>query len=503
MSVVTSAAEEGRDTLFGHPRWFTTLFLTDVWERFSFYGMQAILVLYAVAPARDGGLGLPKSQSAMLFGVYLGAVFLLSLPGSWVGDRLIGERRAVFWGGCVIALGHFSLAVPARGTSYLGLALVALGTALLKPNMMAIISRCYEETARREAAISVFYTATQISALIAPLVTGVLGETVNWHLGFSVAGIGMVAGLVQFAAGRRHFGDVGDRPGQPVSPAERRTAARRTLVIALVVVTLIAVDVAAGTFDPMQLVGVVGVITLVSPFVYYRVLRRHPDWRPAERRRLRAFLWLLLAVSLFWTLAGQAGSLLSLFAKNHTDRTFGGVTIPASWFQSATPLFILLMAPVCAYLWLRLGSRLGTPAKFAVALLLGGCGFVVMSVAAGLAGSGRVSPLWLLSVFFLQACGEIVIGPIAMSAAAEVAPKAFVGRTIGLVWLFSALGSALGSQGARLSDALPGWVYYLSLGAVTVTAGVAITAFGAGLRQTFSASHDYPDRALTGDRSAL
>ncbi|GAA1665820.1 hypothetical protein GCM10009765_14180 [Fodinicola feengrottensis] len=203
--------------------------------------------------------------------------------------------------------------------------------------------------------------------------------------------------------------------------------------------------------------------------------------------RLRAFFWLLLAVSLFWTMVGQAGSMLPLFAKQSTDRGFLGFTLPASWFQSAIPFFMLLVAPIFAYAWVRLGARLSTPGKFALGLFFAGASFSLMSVAAAMAGTGvLVSPLWLVAVFFLQACGEVVIGPVAMSAAAEVAPREYVGRVIGLVWLFSALGAGLGAQAVRLGDALPPDYYYLGQGIVALAAAAAMMLFGRRLREAFA-----------------
>ncbi|WP_163506995.1 peptide MFS transporter [Fodinicola acaciae] len=480
---------------FGYPRWLSTILLVDIWERLSFYGMQAILVLYAAAPASAGGLGLPAGQAAALFGVYIGSAFVLSLPGSWIGDRVLGERRAVLCGGVIIAAGHFCLAVPgsfgAPTFSYAGLILVALGTGLFKPNIVALLGRFYgdDEAAQRASAISIFYVIGQISALLAPLITGLLGEGVNWHAGFAAAGVGMLLGLLQYLAGRRRFGLAGSRPGQPLAADERGRAALVAAAVVAVLAALVAVDVASGAFSPMHVVMAFGIVTLIMPFSYFAVLSRQRGWTTVQRTRLRSFFWLLLSVSLFWLMVGQAGSLLTLFAKHSTDRSLFGLTLPASWFQAAIPAFMLLVAPVFAYLWVRLGPRSSTPGKFALGLFFAGLSFSLMSVAAALAGTGvLVSPLWLIAVFFLQACGEVVVGPVAMSAAAEVAPKAYVGRVIGLVWLFSALGAGLGAQVVRLADVVPHQFYYLGQGATALTAAAVLVVFGARLRSAFAHS---------------
>ncbi|GHH72052.1 peptide transporter [Streptosporangium violaceochromogenes] len=470
---------------FSYPRWFTTIFLTDIWERFSFYGMMAILTLYAAAGRSEGGLGLTTAEASAVFGAYIGLVFVLSLPGGWLGDRVFGAWRAVLWGGVLIALGHYSMAVPGNAGSYAGLLLIAVGTGLLKPNMFALISAFFGagERARREAAFSVLYISIQISALIAPLVVGFLGETFGWHWGFAAAGVGMTAGVAQFAMGGRHFGEVGKEPPHPVGDRERARVVRRAVAIGTVVTILIALDVAAGTFTPMHLIGAFGLVALVVPFLCFRSLSRDPALDEGGRRRLRAFFWLLLSFSLFWMLAGQSGSMLNLFAKNSTERELFGFTLPGSWFQSAIPFFILASAPVFAWLWVRFDTTIGLALKFGVALVLAGAGFVVMYGAATSASGGyNVSPLWLLSVFFLIACGEVVIGPVGVAAAAEVTSSAFVGRTIGLVWLFSALGAGVSSQLVRLADVIPDRYYYLGVGLLAVCAGLLVAGLGRSLR---------------------
>lgn len=464
-------------TVLGQPRWFVTLFLTDMWERFSFFGMHAILALYAAASPADGGLGLPRTTAVALFGAYVGLVFIAAMPGGWIGDRLLGERRAVVLGGTVIALGHFTMMVPAGATTWLGLALIAAGTGLLKPNMLALLGRFFGpgESARRESAVSVFYVSIQLSALVAPLITGFLGETVNWHLGFGAAGVGMAAGVVQFVAGSRSFGDRGAVAPHPVDRAGRRRAALIAALAAAGTAVIFGADLLAGTFQVMHVVAAMGLLTLVAPVAYFVVLRRDPALDGAQRRRVSAFGWILAATALFWMFVIQAGSVLSLFARHSTRRQFAGLTVPASWFQSATPLFILLIAPVLAVLWTRVGGRIRLPVKIALGLAAAGVAMAVMSVAARLSGGGHlVSPLWLLAVFFLLACGEVVLAPVGLSASTDVAPASFVGRTMGLYWMCSAFGAGIGSQFARLADVLPEPVYFALLAAIGLAAAVAL-----------------------------
>ncbi|WP_440103951.1 peptide MFS transporter [Streptosporangium sp. H16] len=461
------------------PRWFTTLFLTDMWERFSFFGMQAILILFAVAPTSQGGLGLSQPTAVALYGAYVGLLFVLSMPGGWLGDRVLGEQRATLYGGIVIALGHYMMLLPTQATAYLGLVMIAAGTGLLKPNMLALLGRFYgpDESAKREAALAIFYVGIQVSALLAPLVTGFLGERVDWHIGFGAAGLGMTFGVIQYAVGVRRFGDTGRRAAHPANAGELRTVARRVGVVAAVLGVLLTVDVLAGTFTIMHVIALVGIVTLVSPFVYFSALTRRTRLSRAERRRLSAFRWVLLAAALFWMFVIQAGSTLSLFAQRHTSRTVGDFLIPASWFQSAIPFFILVTAPLFAWLWLRGGGSTGVAVKISVGHGLVGVGFVVMSLSAAVAAEGgRVSPLWLLFVLFTLACGEVILGPTALSAAVDLAPAAFTGRTMALYWMFAGVGGGLGSLLGRLASGEPGPFYYLGLAllALVTAAGFAL-----------------------------
>jgi proton-dependent oligopeptide transporter, POT family len=459
------------------PHWFGTLFLTDMWERFSFFGMQAILVLYAAAAPGDGGLGLPRSTAVALFGAYVGTVFIASMPGGWLGDRVLGERRSVLLGGSLIACGHFVMAVPYNPAAYLGLALIAGGTGLLKPNLMTLLGRFHGpgEPLRREATYMLFYTSIQVSALVAPLVTGFLGETVNWHAGFAAAGVGMVLGLLRFAVGSRQFGAVGSRPENPASRAGRRRVLRRTAVVSALVVSGAAADVLAGRWNPMHAIALMGLLTLVSPVACFLALRRHRGLDEAARSRLVAFGWVLAANGLFWMFVIQAGSLLSLFAEHQTNRGVAGHTVPAGWFQSVTPLTILLFASLLGRTWTRAGGRLPLPAKLAFGLACAGTAMAVMAAAARQAEGGhRVSPLWLLAAMLLLGFGEVVLAPVALSATADVAPSAFAGRVMGLFWMCSALGAGLGGLLGRLDGVLPAPRYYALLALLGAAAAAAL-----------------------------
>jgi POT family proton-dependent oligopeptide transporter len=467
------------------PRWFGTLFMVDVWERFSFYGMTAILYLYFVAPVAQGGLGLAAGDAAALFGTYMSLMFIAALPGGWLADRVLGARRSVLLGGGLIAAGHYTLSVPARPTLYLGLLLVIAGTGLVKPAIGTLISSPYpNDHARREAIVSIFYMSVQIAAFLAPIVTGFLGEKINWHLGFGAAAVGMTFGLLHWVRGVRRFGEVGQVPERPVTADRLRVVTRRAGYTAAVVVTLLVVDVVSGAFTLRHILALSGLLTISLPFVFFALLRRNPALTPSDRSRLVAFVWMLAGSSVFWMLYAQDGSILSMFAKEHTDRGVAGWLVPASWFQSAHHLFILALAPLFARLWVRSGQRLDAVAKFSGALLAGGLSFLVMAVAAQVAvASGLVSPGWLLLTYLLQVCGELALAPIGIAFAVQVAPRGFTNQYQALWWLFAALGAGIGGQLARLSEVLPLPVYFAGFGALACAAGVLLALGSRGLRR--------------------
>ncbi|MGX1130277.1 POT family proton-dependent oligopeptide transporter [Streptomyces glaucescens] len=477
----TEAPARPATGLLGRPRWFTTLFGTDIWERFSFYGMTAILVLYATEDTDRGGLGMSAGDASLLYGLYMASVFLASVPGGWIGDRVLGAQRAVLYGGALIGLGHLSMAVPVAWSLYPGLLLIALGTGLLKPNMAGLLSAFYdrEDRAGRDAGFSVFYMSVQVSALIAPIVVGALGEGVDWHLGFGAAAVGMGLGLVQYVRGSRHFGDVCRAPERAATPAERTRVLRGALAATALVVVVYGVDAALGTFQLGHMMALIGLLCVGLPIVCFWRLLRNPALTTAERVRVRTYVWLFLASAVFWALFLQGGSAFALFAKDATDREVLGWTVPASWFQAAIPLFVLVVAPLFAWLWTRAGDRVPTVGKYAVGMGATAAAYLVMATAATLASDGtRVSPLWLLVAFLLLAAGEISFGPIGMSATTAIAPATFVSQMVALFWLAGALGGGLGGNALKVSgDRVPGPGWFLALGAAALATGAVLLLF--------------------------
>ncbi|MFE9440816.1 peptide MFS transporter [Streptomyces sp. NPDC006602] len=475
---------------------FGTLLAVDLWERFSFFGMAAILVLYLTASEARGGMGMAPQTATAVFAAYMSLSFMAGLPGGWLADRVLGARRAVLLGGALITCGHVVLAVPVPGTLYAGLLLVVAGTGLVKPAMAAMVAGVSGEgEGRREAAFSLFYMCVQVSALVAPVVTGLLAERVAWHLGFAAAAVGMTAGLVQFALGRRRYADVGARPSRPVPHAEAAVMLGRAAVATAAVGALLVAPASLGLLPLPAVLAVLGLTTVTLPFWYLRSLRRTsaPDPGQGEgqgqgqRRRLAGFTALMAASAAFWMIFAQSGSVLSLFAERHTDRDLLGFEIPASWFQSVHPLFVLLAAPFVARLWLRAGPRVDVPVKFAGALIAAGLSFVLMAVAARLAEHGPVGPYWLLLVYLLYSCGEIALAPAGLALAAAVAPPGSTSRLLAVNGLFGAVGVVVGGQLFRLTAVLPLAAYFLLLGGFVLAVGTAVALGTVRLRRLLGA----------------
>jgi POT family proton-dependent oligopeptide transporter len=468
-----------RDTrFFGHPRGLSTLFFTEMWERFSYYGMRAILILFMTAPIAAGGLGFDTATAGPIYALYVSSVYLLSVPGGWVADRVLGLRRTVFVGGVIIMMGHICLAVPSISTFYLGLALIATGTGLLKSNVSVLVGKLYgRDDVRRDAGYSIYYMGINTGALIAPLVTGWLaqGETfkrilvsagirpeMSWHWGFGAAAVGMFLGLVQYMRGGRHLSPDGLYPVRPSEPAAAAKVDRQVRLVGLVTVGILligAVLVLSGVvgFDPETISRQFKWVLIAVTVAFFAWLFLSGGWTREERKSLVVIAVLFAAAVVFWMAYEQAGSTLNLFAERSTNNAVFGQRFPASWYQSLPPLFIILFAPIFATLWVRLGSRNpSSPAKFALGLLLLGLGFAVMIGAASAAvGGARVSPMWLVLSYLLQTLGELCLSPVGLSAMSVLAPARIAGLVMGVWFLALAVGNYLAGMASSFYETMP------------------------------------------------
>jgi len=413
---------------FGHPRGLSTLFFTEMWERFSYYGMRALLILYMTAPLAAGGLAFDTPRAASVYGWYTFGVYAAAIPGGWLADRFLGQYRSVLYGGMIIALGHFSMAFASLPSFFTGLGLIVIGTGLLKPNVSTMVGSLYDaEDARRDAGFSIFYMGINLGAFIAPLIVGTLGQRVDWHVGFAAAGVGMVLGLVQYVLGRTRL-----------RPALERLAP--------------AAHTAAGP----------------AP--------RPGAFTTTEWKRIAAVGVFFVFSSLFWAAFEQAGSSLNLFADRLTRLSALGLAFPSTWFQSLNSLFLITLAPVFAWLWVRLREREpSTVTKFTYGLLGVGLGFLLLVPAAGMAqGGARVSPAWLVGVYLLHTMGELCLSPVGLSVVTKLAPQRIVGLMMGVWFLSIATGNKIGGWVAGFFDTLPLPMLFGAVAATTMGSAVVL-----------------------------
>ena len=406
--VETSAADTSG--FAGHPKGLGPLFFTELWERFSYYGMRSILILYMTSSAAQGGLGFDVKQASSIYGWYTMAVYLTALPGGWIADYLTGARLAVLIGGLIIACGHFSMVFHSTSFVFLGMALIAIGTGLLKPNISVMVGNLYrEKDPRRDSGFSIFYMGINIGALLAPLVVGYLakGESFkgflrsagmdpakSWHWGFGAAGVGMVVGLIVYLLNRRSLSRIDDK-----SPGAAKSK--------------------ASGASPQPLTS--------------------GDWS-----RIVAILILFIFTILFWAAYEQKGASLNLFADKLVNTEIFGMRFPAPYLQSLTPAFVILLTPLFSVLWVRMGDRQpSSPVKFTLGLLLIGLAYLLLVPATVLTAQGKVSFLWLVGLYFLEVCGEMCLSPVGLSTVTKLAPAKLVGLMMGAWFLATSLGNKL------------------------------------------------------------
>jgi POT family proton-dependent oligopeptide transporter len=493
-----SAAASPDTRFFGHPRGLAVLFFTEMWERFGYYGMRALLILYLTAAATDGGMGFTAGAAGSIYALFTSLVYLFGLPGGWIADHLVGQRRAVLSGAILIAAGYLSMAVPGNVAFFGGLGLVVLGTGLLKTNISVIVGQLYSQNdERRDAGFSIFYMGINIGALLGPLVCSFLGERIDWRLGFASAGVGMTLGLILYLAGGRLLGEAGKHPSRPDTP-EAAAALKRQVWTALGLIVVVAAVVAglvsAGiiTLDPESLSNAFGVLLLGITIVFFAWLFLAGDWSPVERGRLWAIVALFIAAAIFWGAYEQAGSSLNLFAERDTNREVAVMgEFPAGWFQQVPALFVILMAPVFAWLWVRMGSRQpSSPAKFSLGLIFVGLGFVVM-IGASLASAGgtRVSPMWLVATYFLHVVGEMCLSPVGLSTVTKLAPERATSLMMGVWFLASAVGNYLGGRAASLYETLDLPTLFGIVAAVPIGAGILLVLLTPRIRRLMGGVH--------------
>ncbi|MBA3563058.1 MAG: peptide MFS transporter [Gammaproteobacteria bacterium] len=488
-----------------HPRGLYTLFFTEMWERFSYYGMRALLVLFMVDAVEDGGAGFTDQTATAIYGLYTAAVYLVALPGGWIADRLLGAQRSVFYGGIVIMCGHFVLAIPTMQAFFVGLVLVVIGTGLLKPNISAIVGELYtRDNARRDAGFTIFYMGINLGAFLGPLVCSTLGESerFGWHYGFAAAGVGMFFGLVQYKLTQRHLGEAGahahHKDDSDVGAGfEKGWIGVGAGLLLIALVTFLALS-GVIRFDAEALATRTTYAIVIIAACYFAYMFFWAGLDTVEKKRFVVIIVLFLATAIFWAGFEQAGSTFNLFAERYTDRIVDAFNweIPAGWFQSLNSFFIIALAPLYAALWVGLARRNlepSTPFKFGFGLIFLGLGFVVMIFAAQLITAGNsVAPTWLIMTYLLHTMGELTLSPVGLSSVTKLAPRRFVSQMMGVWFLGTALGNLIaGLIAGRFDhdaiDQMPD--LYLQVVFMTVGSGLLLLVFVKPIRKLMGGVH--------------
>ncbi|MET7537928.1 peptide MFS transporter [Streptomyces sp. NPDC058293] len=478
---------------FGQPRGLLTLSGLEVWERFSFLGMQAILVLYFADTVAHGGLGMSAGTAASVSAAYGTLVYLVSVGGGWLADRILGSYRAVLYGGILIACGHYAMAVPTAAMTWVGLGLISAGTGLVKPNVATMVGKLYRtDDERRDAGFALYYMGINIGAFAGPLITGWLGDHKGWHWGFSAAAIGMTFGLIQYVAGRRHLAGRKHAAEYALPPEGMRRAVRLMIAGAIAVAVLAVVLVWAGWLTMDRFVDVLTVISVIAPVVYFAVMFRSPRVTAEERGRLKPYVVLFLASVVFNFILFQAYSTMILLASTNARTEILGFHFPAGWYASALGAFEVALAPVVAGLWARMGPRQPHASnKIAFGVILGGLSFLLMVIpTSGHSGDTyQMAAWWIVGSYLLLGLGDILLETSGMSATTKLAPKAFSSQTMSLWFLSLALANGIQAQTVKLYGEVSNPVYFGVNGAIAVAIGLVVVALAPWLRRTMHPVH--------------
>ncbi|MFE7614207.1 peptide MFS transporter [Streptomyces sp. NPDC057496] len=478
---------------FGQPRGLMTLSGLEVWERFSFLGMQAILVLYFADTVAHGGMGMEPGTAASVSAAYGTLVYLVSVAGGWLADRMLGSYRAVLYGGILIACGHYAMAVPTDAMTWIGLGLISAGTGLLKPNVATMVGKLYRtDDERRDAGFALYYMGINIGAFLGPLITGWLGDHASWHWGFSAAAFGMTLGLAQYVLGRRHL--AGRRHGAEfaLAPAPMRRAVRLIVAGAVVVAVLATVLALTGWLTMDRFVDLLTLVSVIAPVVYFVVMFRSPRVTAEERGKLRPYVVLFLASVVFNFILFQAYSTMMLLASTNARTEILGFHFPASWYASALGAFEVALAPVVAAVWARMGPRQPHVSnKIALGVILGGLSFLLMVVpTSGHSGDTyRMAAWWIVGSYLLLGLGDILLETSGMSATTKLAPAAFTSQTMALWFLSLALANGIQAQVVKLYGEVSNPAYFGVNGAIAVVAGLAVVAAAPWLKRTMHPVH--------------
>jgi proton-dependent oligopeptide transporter, POT family len=486
-SVGTDSRNPSGKTFFGQPRMLANLFSVELWERFSFYGMQVVVLLYMYFEVAEGGLGIDQGVAAGIIGAYGGSVYLSTILGAWVADRLLGSERVLFYSAVIIMLGHISLAVlPGVVGLAAGLILVGLGSGGLKANATTLVGSLYApDDDRRDAGFSLFYMGINIGALFGPLLTGLTHNLLGFHFAFGLAAIGMAFGLIQYALTRKNLPEEAHTIADPL-PRQKFLLVGGLAAAALVI---IIVAVLTGLITAANLATVVATVAVAAAVIYFIVILTSKHITHIERRRVLSFIPMFIASAAFFSIFQQQFTVITLYSDQRLDRNVFGWQMPIEWVQSFNPVFIILLAPVFAALWTRLDHRQPvTPLKFAMGLAVMGLAILAFIPLAG--GGPNSSPLLAIAgILFLFTVAELLISPVGLSLSTKLAPRVFHAQMVALNFLSVSLGTALSGVLAKFYDPANEVPYFGIIGAVAIVLAVALALAVKPIKSLMSGVH--------------
>ena len=486
-----SKQKDADTAFFGQPRGLSTLFFTEMWERFSYYGMRAILLFYMYYAVTKGGLGMSETTAASIMSIYGSLVYLSGVVGGWLSDRVWGPRRTVFIGGVLIMFGHIALSLPFGVSAlYISIALIVAGTGLLKPNVSEMVGGLYSENdRRRDSGFSMFVFGINLGAAVAPWAVpwaangfglNLFHGEMNFHAGFSLAAIGMFFGLVQYViGGRKYLSKDSLYPDDPIDKESLRPVMIWTLVGVVVLAVVLGLLAAVGQLNITNIITIITIIAIALPVYYFIMMLNSKKVTKEEHSRVLAYIPLFIAAVIFWAIEESGSVVLALFAEQRTILHIGGWHFAAANFQTLNPLFIMILTPVFVTLWDHWKNQPSAPGKFAAGLVFAGLSYAFMALPALIHGTtaGRVSPFWLVGSWFIVEIGEMLISPIGLAVTTRLAPKAFKSQMMSMWFLADAAAQAVNAQIVKFYSSATEVPYFLTIGIVSIVFGVILMFF--------------------------
>ena len=471
-SPVPQSSPDYHKTFLGQPRQLATLFSVEMWERFSFYGMQGILLIYLYYSISEGGLGLDRVAATSIVGAYGGLVYLSTILGAWLADRIIGAERTLFYAAALVMCGHIALSlIPGLAGVGVGLVLIAFGSGGVKANATSLVGTLYsEKDPRRDAGFSIYYFGINLGAFLGPLLTGLLQTTYGFHWGFGLAAVGMAVGLSIYAVGRKNLPPESNEVPNPL-PANRRMRYIGAAVAAVVVIAVLAVT---GVLSLDRLATTIVIVTLVAAVIYFAVILRSKEISTVERRRVYSFIPMFIVSAVFWSLYQQQFTVVTEYSDKQLNREIFGWEFPVSWVQSINPVFVMILSLVFAWIWTKMGDRQPpTPIKFAAGVIVMGIAFLLfIPMASTVPNSAPL--LGLVGVLFVFTVAELLISPVSLSLATKLAPAIFRTQMVALLFLSIALGTAMAGVLAEYYNDEDQVAYFGILGGIAIVVGIVL-----------------------------